>query len=271
MTINPLVSVIIPTKNRSQFLNRALIYVSAQSYSNIEIIVVDDNSDVPVKIDSGLVIPSISVKVLRNHICLGANRSRKIGLIHATGEFVCFHDDDDYWLNDKIYNQVHFLLANTAFSGVTCSAISQRKIITPRSKIDSYSLLISNTVGSFSLPMLRNFDDLTSHFNLDLDNAQDWWFWLSLYRSNHLIGVLPQKYPHVFFNEGNHSRISDRKDKSRYYKSYLLVASLNHDKPLIYYYHQCVVKYHTHPLCLTKIFAILYIILFRSILLLLNK
>jgi len=271
MTLDPLVSVIIPTRNRSHFLARALVYISAQNYSNIEIIVVDDNSTFPVKIDQGLVKPSIRVKLIRNHVSIGANRSRKVGLSHASGDFICFHDDDDYWLNDKIFNQVHFLLENTMFVGVTCSALSQKKIITPKLFIDHYSLLIANTVGSFSLPMLRNFDDLHTHFNLDLDNAQDWWFWLSLYRSNLNIGVLPQRYPQVFFNEGNHSRISDRKDHSKYYKSYLIAASLNRDKFLIYFYHQCVAKYHTSSLKPIKIFAAFYIVLFRLIARILNK
>ena len=271
MTKEPLVTVIIPTKNRSHFLSRALIYVNAQSYSNIEIIIVDDNSDVPVKVNHSLIKPSISVKLLKNHVSIGANRSRKLGLSHASGDFVCFHDDDDYWLNDKISNQVNFLLENTQFVGVTCCAISQKKFIKPKLYIDKYSLSISNIIGSFSLPMLRNIEDLSTHFNLDLDNAQDWWFWLSLYQSDHTIGVLSQRYPHVFFNEGNHMRISDRNDISKYYQSYLLAAGLNRDKSLIYFFHQCVAKYHTSPLTLTKFFAAIYIIIFRMTARLLNK
>jgi glycosyltransferase involved in cell wall biosynthesis len=97
-----LVTVIIPTKNRIEFLRRAISSVQEQTYQNIEIIVVDDASDIPVSFDSFEFGSSIPIKIIRNERSLGGAAARNIGIDNACGEFLSFLDDDDYYINNKI-------------------------------------------------------------------------------------------------------------------------------------------------------------------------
>lgn len=95
-----LVSVIIPTQNRDKFLFQAIDSVLNQSYRNIEIIVVDDHSLVPVYIPDELL--SSNVKLIRNERAKGGAGSRNIGIKFSTGDYICFLDDDDLYHPDKI-------------------------------------------------------------------------------------------------------------------------------------------------------------------------
>lgn len=264
MNTNDLVSVILTTKDRPSLLKRALIYINAQSHTNIEVIIVDDCSKQPFNIDHSQYKHLRQIRLFRNSCSIGANKSRAIGLKHAKGKFVCFHDDDDYWFHDKVFYQLSFLIANTQYIGVTCSAVSQKKIINPKPYIDKLSLSISNTVGSFSQIMLRNTAELHANLNLSLHNAQDWWFWLSIYDLNGKIGVIPQTFPQLFFNEGNHQRISSRANKETYYASYMRVAErFCRNNRIIFIYHACIARYHTSQVFTTRLLTATYILVFR--------
>lgn len=100
-----MISVIITTYNRSELLLRAINSVFAQSYGNIEVIVVDDNStdntmSILKKIELESPVPFSYLKNLTN---LGPSTSRKNGLEIATGRYVIFMDDDDYYCNQNVF------------------------------------------------------------------------------------------------------------------------------------------------------------------------
>lgn len=100
----PLVTAIITTHNRNDFVGRAVESVLNQTYENIECIVVDDASEVSAEFVckkypvSFIYIPKEESK--------GGNHARNIGIMHAKGKYVAFLDDDDYWLPSKIEKQV---------------------------------------------------------------------------------------------------------------------------------------------------------------------
>jgi GT2 family glycosyltransferase len=92
-----LVSIIIPTKNRSDSLNRLLASISRQDYPILEIIIVDDGSDVPVKVAA----PNIgNLYLIRNEKSQGSSCARNQGIEKACGEFIVSLDDD-VELNDR--------------------------------------------------------------------------------------------------------------------------------------------------------------------------
>jgi glycosyltransferase involved in cell wall biosynthesis len=100
-----LVSVIIPTYNRRDFLREAVESVLSQTYSPVEIIVVDDGStdDTPVLLDAY----HGRIKVLRqsNH---GVSAARNLGIRYAQGAFIALLDSDDYWQPDKLALQIEY-------------------------------------------------------------------------------------------------------------------------------------------------------------------
>lgn len=112
----PLVSVIIPTYNRAQLLRRSIFSVLAQTYRNLELIVVDDCStdDTPAIVSA---IADSRLRYLRRQQNGHAAAARNQGIAAARGELIAFQDDDDCWLVQKLEKQVHALLAAPAEVG----------------------------------------------------------------------------------------------------------------------------------------------------------
>jgi glycosyltransferase involved in cell wall biosynthesis len=106
----PLVSVVIPTRNRASLLARAVSSVLGQSWRNLELIVVDDGSTD----DTAAVLASFSdprLRVLRREGGSSAAAARNAGIALARGDYLAFNDDDDIWLPHKLEKQVGALIA----------------------------------------------------------------------------------------------------------------------------------------------------------------
>jgi glycosyltransferase involved in cell wall biosynthesis len=100
-----LISVIIPTYNRSDLILRAINSVIAQSYSHLEIIIVDDASQEDI---ARLVkqIDDCRIKYFRHPDNLGGSESRNTGIKHAQGQLIAFLDSDDVWMPNKLQRQL---------------------------------------------------------------------------------------------------------------------------------------------------------------------
>lgn len=111
----PLISVIIPTYNRSSLIARAVQCVLAQTYGRIETIVVDDGSTD----DTEAVLKAFgsSIRYVRQENA-GPGAARNRGIVLAHGELVAFLDSDDSWAPAKIERQVR--LIDTAGPAVPC-------------------------------------------------------------------------------------------------------------------------------------------------------
>lgn len=102
-----LVSAIITTHNRKDLLQRAINSVFAQTYSNIELIVVDDHSeDGTSEICQDTRVKYIYIPKEESR---GGNYARNLGIKASKGEYCAFLDDDDYWLPTKIEKQVSLI------------------------------------------------------------------------------------------------------------------------------------------------------------------
>ena len=117
-----LVSVIIPTYNGSNTILRAINSVLNQTYSNLELIIVDDCS----KDNTFEVVKNVKdkrVKVLRHKKNRGGSAARNTGIKEAKGEYIAFLDDDDEWLSEKVEKQVEYLKnkESSLYKGVVCS------------------------------------------------------------------------------------------------------------------------------------------------------
>jgi len=102
---NPKVSVIIPTKNREEYVSRAVNSVLAQTFGDFEIIIISDGSTD----NTDSVIRSYDDKriiYLKFNVSKGAAAARNYGVRTAKGEYLAFLDDDDEWLPEKLAMQV---------------------------------------------------------------------------------------------------------------------------------------------------------------------
>ncbi len=110
------VSVVVATYKRDVELKRALDSLAAQSYSNIEVILVDDNSDsqwnekvLSIVNNFKKKCPNLAIEYIVNNPNQGSAKTRNIGIEAANGEYITFLDDDDVYLTDKVKKQIEFM------------------------------------------------------------------------------------------------------------------------------------------------------------------
>lgn len=176
----PLVSIIIPTYKRKDKLLEAINSAIIQTYSNIEIIVVDDNdpgvfSDYIKEVIAG--IDDVRVKL----ISYGANHNgayaRNQGIFASKGKYVAFLDDDDLFYESKIEKQVEFMkLDKLGYSGVYCKMSNNKNLDYPYQSGD-LSLFILKQISLTPTPTLMIKRDALidiGGFDINLKRHQDY-------------------------------------------------------------------------------------------------
>jgi glycosyltransferase involved in cell wall biosynthesis len=91
----PLVSIVIPYYNKKDTINRCIQSVLNQTFTNWELILVDDNGEEPLEWNEHW--NSYPIEVLTNPKNLGAAQSRQLGQEMAKGQYIAFLDADDWW------------------------------------------------------------------------------------------------------------------------------------------------------------------------------
>ena len=188
----PKVSVIIPTHNRDEFLGSTIASVLSQTYSDFEIIVVDDNSGDR----THEVIKSIKdgrMKYIRHRDNMGPSAARNTAISSASGEYIAFLDDDDEWIPEKLQKQVELLdkcepnICGVYSNRLVVDKLSNRIISTsPQAKKLKGNLLYQLSIGSpihTSTVLIRKrciekvglFDETMSYME-----DRDFWIRLSL-------------------------------------------------------------------------------------------
>lgn len=110
----PLVSVIIATYNGKGKLEKTIDSVLSQSYTNYEIIIIDDGSS-DCSMTSTTLTHDDRIIIHRNKVNIGLTASLKMGVDIAKGKYIARIDVGDYWIKDKIEKQVHFLEENPEY------------------------------------------------------------------------------------------------------------------------------------------------------------
>ena len=108
----PLVSVIVPVYKTEKFIHRCIDSVLNQTYSNWEMILVDDGSP-----DAcGQICDSYAEKDGRIHVIhqenQGLSAARNAGIKICKGEWIYFLDSDDLWLPEKLEKQINFMISH---------------------------------------------------------------------------------------------------------------------------------------------------------------
>jgi len=117
-----LVSIVIPTYNRGSFIERAVYSALTQTYPDLEVIVVDDDStdDTPERI-AALQRVDHRVRYLRHETNRGAQAARNSGIQAAQGSYIAFLDSDNEWLPTKLERQMEvFTHAGEEIGAVYC-------------------------------------------------------------------------------------------------------------------------------------------------------
>ncbi len=190
------VSVIIPTYSRPNNLIRAIESVLNQSYSNLEIIVVDDNGreskyqkETEVLLRN-YVIKSL-VKYVIHEININGAAARNTGVKHASGEVIAFLDDDDVFDTKKIELQVEELYKseNQNCKAVYCNSriVSGKRVVYLKNSLTgrlTQQLLSDEVVfNSSTLMIYRDVFLQLGGFDETFFRHQDWEFLIRYFRS----------------------------------------------------------------------------------------
>ncbi|MBJ7519146.1 MAG: glycosyltransferase family 2 protein [Solirubrobacteraceae bacterium] len=184
----PLVSVVIPTKDRWTLLRRALSGVASQRDVELELLVVDDGSAGRAPAD---VLATIAQhgELLSNDGPRGVAAARNLGLDRARGEWVAFLDDDDVWAPDWLGSAVDAGVAGRA--GLVAGAywiVDRHGTVTgaqpaPDPADIADALPYGNVIGGPSMVLLETAAvRAVGGFETRLSALADWELWLRLSR-----------------------------------------------------------------------------------------
>lgn len=103
----PKVSIVIPFYTKEWFnLDITLESIFNQTYKNIEIIIVDDNSPISTDYCIKKYINEPKIKIIKNSSNVGGGIARNVGINNSSGEYIAFMDHDDKWYDSKIEKQL---------------------------------------------------------------------------------------------------------------------------------------------------------------------
>lgn len=208
-----LVSVVIPTYGRLGYLASALQSVRNQSYSNYEMIVVDDNTDTARSLNVKKLCVRFNAKYIKNYKSKGGCGARNSGILSAKGDVIAFLDDDDVWHPEKLVRQLEYMESNDNAVAVYCnyyiyheSVDAFKRISGAPSTMSHRDLLKGNCPASTSLIMIRR-EVLIKYQNFDeeLPSFQDYDMWLRVTKSGDMHCVNQEL---VVFRQHSGERVS---------------------------------------------------------------
>lgn len=188
-----LVSVIIPTFNAAKHIKSTINSILNQSYSDIEIIVVDDCSNDDTKNELKSYISNEEIKFYElDKNSGGPATPRNLGIKKSKGEWIAFCDSDDIWHPNKLELQIEYMITNNCEFSCTkkLNFIREEKI--RFNSIDNYS---TSKIG-YGLLLLKDFIPTSSvvinkalikgkEFNQSkiMVSVEDYLFWLSILKT----------------------------------------------------------------------------------------
>ena len=192
----PDVTVVVPTKNRSRLLARAVRSALAQRDVSVQVVVVDDGStdDTPGMLAA---CPDDRVVHLRHERSRGVSRARNAGLRRADGRYVAFLDDDDVWAPDKLREQ----LAACSSSGARWSCTGAVNVVHDLQPVSHHPALVEGDVlaellghnripgGASSVLVETALVRELGGFDESLSTLADWDLWIRLAQASPLAAV----------------------------------------------------------------------------------
>lgn len=113
MDIHTLISIIVPVYNAERFLAETIMSVQQQTYSNWELLLVDDcSADGSCQMIEECAASDERIRLLHQDTNQGAAKARNRGVKEAIGRYICFLDADDIWVSDKLERQYQFMQEN---------------------------------------------------------------------------------------------------------------------------------------------------------------
>ena len=190
-----LVSIIMPTYNSTDTVVESIQSVLSQTYKNWELIIVDDRStDNTWQVIQTYADKYDNIRVYQNKENLGAGASRNFAIKKAKGRFIAFLDSDDLWTEDKLAEQIPFMLENnypltyTHYSRFTSE--EELSVVTAPEYTTYKKLMYSNVIGC--LTAVYDAQALGKRYMPLIRKRQDMGLWLDILKDTPKAYCLPK-------------------------------------------------------------------------------
>lgn len=193
----PMASIIMPVYNSEKFMSAAIESVLCQTYSDWELVIIDDgSSDHSKEIATKFSLRDQRITIVHNEQNLGIAKTRNRGIERVTGKYVAFLDSDDLWLPNKLEEQLAIMEKNNI--DFSCSSyfvcdengaiLNERNF---RKGFKTYKeLLKTNTVGCLTVVVKTKI--IKKHLMPCLKH-EDYATWLNILKDNIDIYFIDEK------------------------------------------------------------------------------
>jgi glycosyltransferase involved in cell wall biosynthesis len=190
-----MVSVVIPTFNRRDYITTALDSVLAQTYKNYEIVIIDDGSSDDTKEVLKPYQDAIRYFYQENR---GISGARNRGIRESRGSYIALLDSDDYWLPEKLKCQVDRITEEPECGMVAtrCSSIAPDGTFRKKNRPGKSGWILNdifkaNFIRTSSALITRKCFDTVGLFDESLPEGEEYDLWLRI----------AKQYPIAFINE----------------------------------------------------------------------
>lgn len=223
----PLLSIIVPVYNILEYLPRCVHSITSQTYTNLEILLVDDGStDGTGELCDELAKEDARIKVLHKENG-GSSSARNLGITHAKGEYLGFIDSDDY-ADADMYERLYEGIVRY---GVKIAQVGRDEIDEQGNKLPDIceppkeavcvqsedfmrELLMHRGDCSFCSKLIHR--DLFEKYVFPVGKLnEDFYLLIHMLAEVEAVASLPGQKYHVFYRIGSNSRKADKEDFSR--------------------------------------------------------
>ena len=193
--MRPLVSIIIPCYNDFLYIEQAVQSAIDQTYSQKEIIVIDDGSDQQTKAVLSKIKPKIDLLITQKN--LGVIEARNNAISRAKGQYILTLDSDDYYEPTFLEKAVEILDNNKEVGMVTCwltirDAKGTRIRVDKPTGASAFEALFHNNAPATLLYRKKCWEEVSGYDSKLINGYEDWEFNISVGKRGWEITVIPE-------------------------------------------------------------------------------
>ena len=179
-----MISIVVPVHNAEKFLEETIKSVMAQTYTDWELLLVDDCSkDASKTIASGYEAMDKRIRLIALEENVGAAKARNVGIRESKGAYLAFLDADDIWVKEKLERELGFMKEKQAafvFSGYEFAdeqAVGTGKIVKVPETINYKQALKNTTIFTSTVLFDRSKIDTELLLMPDVksEDTATWW------------------------------------------------------------------------------------------------
>ena len=187
-----MVSIVMPAYNAVKYIHRAVESVLRQTYTDWELLIVDDGSaDGTEQLIQNLIEMDERIKLVKNRENIGVAETRNRGVELAKGEWIAFLDSDDIWHPDKLQEQLElyqrnrtpFIFTGSGFMDASGELLNYELSVP---ETIGYRELLKQNVISCSSVLIRK--ELAQKYPMEHSEKmhEDFAVWLSILKQEHI-------------------------------------------------------------------------------------